>query len=61
MGRLALIAIVLFVFSACAPYRPSCQTKAGKKKLNYYNSIQYKNSTKKYTKNKSSRKRVAYY
>ena len=61
MGRLVLIAVVLFVFSACAPYRPSCQTKAGKKKLEYYNSIQYKNSTKKYAKNKSARKRVAIY
>ncbi len=59
MGRLVLIAVVLFVFSACAPYRPACQTKAGKKKLEYYNSIQYKSANKKYTKNKSAKKRVA--
>jgi len=51
MSRFVLIAVFLFALSACAPYRPSCQTKAGKKKLEYYNSIQYKNSTKKYAKN----------
>ncbi len=61
MSRLIVITLVLFVFSACAPYRPACKTKAGKQKLEYYNSIQYQKSTKKYTKNKSSRKRVASY
>ena len=61
MSRLIAILLVFFVFSACSPYRPACQTKAGKKKIEYYNSIQYKNSTKKYTKNKSTRRRVASY
>ena len=58
MSRLVVITLVFFLFSACASYRPACQTKAGKKKVDYYNSIQYK-SAKKYTKNKSSRKRMA--
>jgi len=60
MSRLIVITLVLYLFSACASYRPACKTKAGKKKLEYYNSIQYK-SAKKYTKNKSSRKRMASY
>lgn len=61
MSRLIVILLVFFVFSACAPYRTACQTKAGKKKLEYYNSIQYQKSTKKYAKKKSARKRVATY
>ena len=61
MGRLVLVLLVVFCVSACAPYRSSCQTRAGKKKLEYYNSIQYKNSSKKYAKHKSARKRVAIY
>lgn len=61
MSRLVVFTLVLFLFSSCAPYRSACQTKAGKKKLEYYNSIQYQKSTKKYSKNKSSRKRVASY
>ena len=60
MGRFVLIVLFLFAFSACAPYRSACQTKAGKKKLEYYNSIQYK-SAKKFAKNKSTRKRFASY
>lgn len=61
MNRFLLIVALLFIISACAPYRTACQTKAGKKKLEYYNSIQYKNYGKKYTKVKSPRKRVASY
>jgi hypothetical protein len=60
MNRLILIVLVIFVFTSCAPYRPACQTKAGKQKIQYYNSIQYQKSTK-YSKNKSTKKRVAVY
>jgi len=60
MNRLILIALVLFVVSSCAPYRSACQTKAGKKKLEYYNSIQYQKA-KKYSKHKSGKRRVASY
>jgi hypothetical protein len=40
--RILLLTLVTgYVLSSCAS-RPSCQTAEGKKKLKYYNSIQYK-------------------
>lgn len=61
MNRLVLFLVLLFTFSACATYRPACNTRAGKKKLQYYNSIQYQKATK-WNKNKSNnkKKRVAW-
>ncbi|MDH3710683.1 MAG: hypothetical protein OER04_12380 [Cyclobacteriaceae bacterium] len=60
MSRLAIIVVVmLFAISACAPYKPACNTKAGKKKLQYYNSIQYQKATK-YSKKNNKKKRVAW-
>ena len=61
MNRLVILLVLFFGISACTSYRPACTTKAGKKKLQYYNSIQYKKATK-WSKNKNSqkRKRVAW-
>ena len=60
MKRLALVVTVLvFAISACSPYRPACNTKSGKQKLEYYNSIQYQKSTK-YNKKSYKKKRVAW-
>ena len=35
-----------YMLASCAPSRPSCQTAMGKKKLKYYNSIQYRSAYK---------------
>lgn len=60
MSRLAIFVVVmLFAFSACAPYRPACNTKAGKKKLQYYNSIQYQKAYK-HNKKNNKKKKVAW-
>jgi len=59
MNRLVILVILLFAISSCAPYKSSCQTRAGKKKLEYYNSIQYKKSTK-FTKKNNKKRRVAW-
>ena len=45
--RKLVLALFLGLFLAsCAPSRPSCQTMMGKKKLKYYNSIQYRTAYK---------------
>lgn len=38
--KLLLFVSILLLFAACAP-RPQYKTAKGKKKLKYYNSIQY--------------------
>ncbi|MDN4167024.1 hypothetical protein QWY31_16050 [Cytophagales bacterium LB-30] len=37
---LALLLVVLIIFSSCGP-RPQYKTREGKKKMKHYNSIQY--------------------
>lgn len=56
MNRLVLFLLLVFIASACSTYRPACNTRAGKKKLQHYNSIQYQKATK-WNKNKNGQKK----